>query len=57
MSFYKKIIHKIFYILFFPFWIMEKFIKRNKYSIVFGSFVGRDFSDNSKAFYDYVKKK
>jgi len=50
-----SVLRVMFYILFRPFWILERFIKRDPRVIMFGSFSGRDFRDNSKAFYDWVR--
>jgi len=50
----KKLIRYIFYILFLPFWHLERLIPRNKNIWVFGSLEGKKYGDNSRTFFEYV---
>ncbi len=44
------------YILFLPFWALQKLIPRKKNVWIFGAWYGTRYSDNSKALYLYVVK-
>lgn len=55
--FTRTILVKIFRIMFLPLWVLQKAIKRNSHIIVFGSFAGRYFEDNSRALYEYIMGK
>ena len=54
----KKVLSRMFRvmcgILFLPFWWLERLIPRNKYLFLFGASYGTDYSDNSKALFEYI---
>jgi CDP-glycerol glycerophosphotransferase len=50
----KKIFRKIASIFFVPLWFLELLIPRNKNLWVFGSWFGRNYSDNSRALYEFM---
>ena len=43
------------YLLWVPFWYIQLLIPRNKRLWVFGAWFGKEFSDNSKALFDYIR--
>ena len=51
-----KTIELIFAVLFFLFWHLQRLIPRDKHIFVFGSWRGRNYSDNTKALYEYILK-
>lgn len=49
-----KILRYVAYVIFLPFWYLERLMPRDCKIMVFGSFAGKCYSDNSKAFFEYM---
>ena len=52
--FFKTCFKYIIYFLFLPFWFIQKLIKRNSKIWVFGSWYGNNYTDNSRALFEYI---
>lgn len=53
-SLWRDLLHAIKSILFLPFWHAQRLHKRNPNLWTFGAWSGERYSDNSRAFYEYV---
>lgn len=52
----KKVLLYVFYLLFWPIWVLQRIIFRSKKKWIFGAWYGQKYSDNSKYLYDFVLK-
>lgn len=52
----RRLIKYIWYLLFLPFWWLQRLIPRNSNIWIFGAWNGQRFSDNSRYLFEYVKK-
>ena len=52
----RRLIKYFLYTLYLPFWWLQRLIPRNKNIWVFGAWYGNRYSDNSRYFYEYVRK-
>ena len=50
----KRLIRFFAKLLFLPFWHLQRLILRDKHTFVFGSWHGTNYSDNSKALFEYI---
>lgn len=53
----RKFFEYFLYILFIPFWWIQKLIPRNKNVWVFGAWFGQKYSDNAKVLFEYTVSK